>query len=124
MEMEEGKDPETRGRVGTEQSIEGPRKRGRQTKHRNKRASLTVCARWFGNHSNNNRDARECGRKVDPVSVYCRSSDVSAQPVLNVGLNLKKLNNLQVQFNSIQFICIAQFHKLQISLGVLYNLYT
>jgi len=29
------------------------------------------------------------------------------------------------QFNSIQFICIAgQFHKLQICLGVLYNLYT
>jgi len=27
-------------------------------------------------------------------------------------------------FNSIQFICIAQFHKLQICLGVLYNLYT
>jgi len=26
--------------------------------------------------------------------------------------------------NSIQFICIAQFHKLQICLGVLYNLYT
>jgi len=25
---------------------------------------------------------------------------------------------------SIQFICIAQFHKLQICLGVLYNLYT
>jgi len=24
----------------------------------------------------------------------------------------------------IQFICIAQFHKLQICLGVLYNLYT
>jgi len=29
-----------------------------------------------------------------------------------------------IQFNSIQFICIAQFHKLQICLGVLYNLYT
>jgi len=28
-----------------------------------------------------------------------------------------------IQF-SIQFICIAQFHKLQICLGVLYNLYT
>jgi len=26
--------------------------------------------------------------------------------------------------NSIQFICIAHFHKLQICLGVLYNLYT
>jgi len=31
---------------------------------------------------------------------------------------------IQLQFNSIQFICIAQFHKLQICLGVLYNLYT
>jgi len=31
---------------------------------------------------------------------------------------------LRIQFNSIQFICIAQFHKLQICLGVLYNLYT
>jgi len=28
------------------------------------------------------------------------------------------------EFNSIQFICIAQFHELQICLGVLYNLYT
>jgi len=27
-------------------------------------------------------------------------------------------------FSSVQFICIAQFHKLQICLGVLYNLYT
>jgi len=32
--------------------------------------------------------------------------------------------HLTVQFNSIQFICIAQFHKLQICFGVLYNLYT
>jgi len=30
----------------------------------------------------------------------------------------------KIQFNSIQFICIAQFHKLLICLGVLYNLYT
>jgi len=29
-----------------------------------------------------------------------------------------------VSNNSIQFICIAHFHKLQICLGVLYNLYT
>jgi len=29
-----------------------------------------------------------------------------------------------IQFNSIQFICIAQFHKLQICLRVLYDLYT
>jgi len=29
-----------------------------------------------------------------------------------------------IQFNSIQFICIAQLHKLQICLGVLYNLYS
>jgi len=32
--------------------------------------------------------------------------------------------SLAFHFNSIQFICIAQFHKLQIFLGVLYNLYT
>jgi len=41
-------------------------------------------------------------------------------------LNLK--NNCDsdtlIQFNSIQFICIAHFHKLQICLRVLYNLFT
>jgi len=37
---------------------------------------------------------------------------------------LGHMATLWVTFNSIQFICIAQFHKLQICLGVLYNLYT
>jgi len=41
-----------------------------------------------------------------------------------VGRKLTGDSHKPVTFNSIQFICIAHFHKLQISLGVLYNLYT
>jgi len=67
--------------------------------------------------------------------VNCHDSDciivVCVQPLsathlylsLQVLIQMIASESEPIQFNSIQFICIAHFHKLQICLRVLYNLY-
>jgi len=58
------------------------------------------------------------------VLVCCLSIYPSIHPSIYLSIYIYLSSHLSIQFNSVQFICIAQFHKLQICLGVLYNLYT